>query len=96
MKVEIGALVEKDYGPKVKDEVSQLDCVDYVFYATGRSDDLFEQKQFGNFGEAAIITILVEEEHKERVFDYVFELCDLHMRKSGLVFMSNPIVRAHI
>lgn len=96
MKVEIGALVEKDYGPKVKDEVSQLDCVDYVFYATGRSDDLFEQKQFGNFGEAAIITILVEEEHKERVFDYVFELCDLHMRKSGLVFMSNPIVRTHI
>ena len=96
MKVEIGALVEKDYGPKVKDEVLQLDGVDYVFYATGRSDDLFEQKQFGNFGEAAIITILVEEEHKERVFDFVFELCDLHMRKSGLVFMSNPIVRAHI
>ena len=96
MKVEIGALVEKDYGPKVKDEVSQLDGVDYVFYATGRSDDLFEQKQFGNFGEAAIITILVEEEHKEHVFDHVFELCDLHTRKSGLVFMSNPIVRAHI
>ena len=96
MKVEIGALVEQDYGPKVKDEVSQLDCVDYVFYATGRSDDLFEQKQFGNFGEAAIITILVEEEHKERVFDHVFELGDLHTRKSGLVFMSNPIVRAHI
>ena len=64
MKVEIGALVERDYGPKVKDEVLQLDGVDYVFYATGRSDDLFEQKQFGNFGEAAIITILVEEEHK--------------------------------
>ena len=96
MKVEIGALVEKDYGPKVKDEVLQLDGVDYVFYATGRSDDLFEQKQFGNFGEAAIITILVEEEHKERVFDHVFELCDLRTRKSGLVFISNPIVRAHI
>ena len=31
MKVEIGALVEKDYGPKVKDEVLQLDGVDYVF-----------------------------------------------------------------
>ena len=96
MKVEIRALVEKDYGPKVKDKVSQLDGVDYVFYATGRSDDLFEQKQFGNFGEAAIITILVEEEHKERVFDHVFELSDLHTRKSGLVFMSSPIVRAHI
>lgn len=27
MKVEIGALVEKDYGPKVKDEVSQLDAL---------------------------------------------------------------------
>ena len=46
MKVEIGALVEKEYGQIVKDEVSQIAGVEYVFFATGRSNDLFEQKQF--------------------------------------------------
>ena len=39
MKVEIGALVEKENGQLVKDEVSQFAGVEYVFYATGRSND---------------------------------------------------------
>ena len=37
MKVEIGALVEKEYGQLVKDEISQVKGVEYVFFATGRS-----------------------------------------------------------
>ena len=40
MKVEIGALVEKEYGQLVKDEISEVDGVEYVFYATGRTNDL--------------------------------------------------------
>ena len=31
MKVEIGALVEKEYGQLVKDEISQVKGVEYVF-----------------------------------------------------------------
>ena len=58
MKVEIGALVEKEYGQLVKDKISQVKGVEYVFFATGRSNDLFDQKQFGSFGEASIITII--------------------------------------
>ena len=96
MKVEIGALLEKEYGQLVKDEVSKIEGVDYVFFATGRSSDLFEEKQFGSYGEAAIITIIVNENKKEEVFDQVFELCDLHTRKSGVVYMSNPLMRSTI
>ena len=95
MKVEIGALLEKEYGQLVKEKVSQLEGVDYVFFATGRSNDLFEEKQFGSYGEAAIITIIVNESSKEEVFDQVFALCELHTRKSGVVYMTNPIMRAH-
>ena len=65
MQVEIGALVEKQYGQVVKDKILQIKGVEYVFFATGRSDDLFEQKQFGNFGEAAIITIIADEAKKK-------------------------------
>jgi hypothetical protein len=95
MKVEIGALVEKKYGHLVKDQISQLEGVDYVFYATGRSNDLFEQRQFGDFGEAAIITIIVDESQKIEVFEQLFEICQLQNRKSGVVFMSNAIIKTN-
>ena len=35
MKVEIGALVEKEYGQLVKDEISQVKGVEYVFLQQG-------------------------------------------------------------
>ena len=94
MKVEIGALVEKEYGQIVIDEVSQIAGVEYVFFATGRSNDLFEQKQFGSYGEASIITIIVDEKYKNEVFDQLFSLCELHTKKSGVVFMSNSLMRS--
>ncbi len=94
MKVEIGALVEKEYGQIVKDEVSQIAGVEYVFFATGRSNDLFEQKQFGSYGEASIITIIADEKYKNEVFDQLFSLCELHTKKSGVVFMSNSLMRS--
>ncbi len=96
MKVEIGALVEKEYGQIVKDEVSQLAGVEYVFFATGRSSDLFDQKQFGSFGEASIVTIIADEKFKEKVFDKLFTLCELHTKRSGVIYMSNPLLRATI
>ena len=96
MKVEIGALVEKEYGQIVKDEVSQLAGVEYVFYATGRSNDLFDQKQFGSYGEASIITVIADEKFKEKIFDKLFVLCELHTKKSGLVYMSNPLTRSTV
>ena len=96
MQVEIGALVEKKYGQIVKDKILQFKGVEYVFFATGRSDDLFEQKQFGSFGEAAIITIVADEAKKESIFRELFSLCELHSRSSGLIFMSNPIERSTI
>ena len=94
MKVEIGALVEKEYGQIVKDEVSQIAGVEYVFFATGRSNDLFEQKQFGSYGEASIITIIADEKYKNEVFDQLFSICELHTKKSGVVFMSNSLMRS--
>ena len=94
MKVEIGALVEKEYGQIVKDEGPQSAGVEYVFFATGRSNDLFEQKQFGSYGEASIITIIADEKYKNEVFDQLFNLCELHTKKSGVVFMSNSLMRS--
>ena len=96
MKVDIGALVEKEYGQLVEDGISDVAVGEYVFYATGRTNDLFEQKQFGNFGEASIITIIADESCKDDVFDQLFALCELHAKNSGVVYMSNPIMRSTV
>ena len=96
MKVEIGALVEKEYGQLVKDEISEIAGVEYVFYATGRSNDLFDEKQFGSYGEASIITVIADQACKDDVFDRLFTLCELHAKKSGLIYMSNPITRSTV
>ena len=41
----------------------------YAFLETGRSNDLFSEKQFGEFGEAAILTMVVEAKEKNNVLE---------------------------
>ena len=47
MTVEIIALVEKNYGQKVLEEMKSSPGVLQILNAAGRSSDLFEDKQFG-------------------------------------------------
>ena len=88
MTVEIIALVEKNYGQKILEEMNSTPGVLQIFNAAGRSDDLFENKQFGDFGEAAIVTIIAEDKQKEKIFDRVFNLCDLKNKNNGIVLMT--------
>ena len=88
MTVEIIALVEKNYGQKVLEEMKSTPGVLQILNAAGRSDDLFENKQFGDFGEAAIVTIIAEDKQKEKIFDRVFNLCDLKNKNNGIVLMT--------
>ena len=46
-----------------------MEGVEYAFVETARSDDLFNEKQFGGFGEATILTLLVSDSQKEKVFN---------------------------
>ena len=82
MTVEIIALVEKNYGQKILEEMNSLPGVLQILNAAGRSDDLFDNKQFGTFGEAAI------DKQKEKVFDKVYNLCDLKNNNNGIVLMT--------
>ena len=93
MYVEIGALVQKDFGPRVTEALSGVDGVEGVAVETGRSGDLFDEKQFGEFGEASIITILAESKFKDSIFNKVYEVCKLQTERQGLVFMSPEIIK---
>ena len=96
MFVEIGALVQKDCGMKVLEALSEVEGVKGISVESGRSGDLFDEKQFGEFGEASIITIFAESAQKDSIFDKVYEVCNLKTEKQGLVFMSPEVIKTSL
>tara|TARA_B100000686_G_C15960156_1_gene557724 strand:- start:115 stop:402 length:288 start_codon:yes stop_codon:yes gene_type:complete len=91
MIVEIGSMLSLNLGTKIYDILKEDDKVVYVFIETGRSEDLFEDKQFGEFGEASILTVLVEKDNQEEVFAKIYEAAGLDKKDSGLLFTGQHI-----
>ena len=92
MLVEIGSMTSLRAGQKVYDALKDDDKVQFVFIETGRSNDLFDEKQFGEFGEAAVLTVIVDENDKSEIFDRIFELADLHDKDQGIVSLNTTVV----
>ncbi len=91
MLLEIGSMLSIDAGTKVFDKLKNHDKVQYIFHETGRSDDLFDDKQFGEFGEASILTVLVDETNKDEIFTEIFETANLHNSETGIVFTGKQV-----
>ena len=92
MLVEIGSMTSLRAGQKVYDALKDDDKVQFVFIETGRSNDLFDEKQFGEFGEAAVLTVIVDENDKSEIFDRIFECADLHDKDQGIVSLNTKVV----
>ena len=54
---------------------------------------LFRSKQFGEFGEAAIITVIAKSENKDDIFNSLYTTCQLHNTDQGLVFMAENVIK---
>ena len=91
--IQIGALVEKDHGLKAYGDISNLKGVLYAFLETGRSDDLFSEKQFGEFGEAAILSMVVEAKEKDNVLDRLVKSLNIDKNSEELVFEETTILK---
>lgn len=94
MLVEIGALVEKHSGQEILQSVKDVDGVVCITLETGRSSDLIIERQFGDFGETAIVSILAESSKKDEVFSSLFEACELERKQQGLIFMTPDIIKS--
>ena len=91
--IQIGALVEKDHGLSAYNDISSLKGVVYAFLETGRSNDLFSNKQFGEFGEAAILTMVVEAKEKNKVLERLVQSLNIDQNGEGLVFEETDILK---
>ena len=89
--VEIGAQVAKGIGDQVYEKIYRLDGVEYIFLESGRSKDLFSDRQFGEYGEAALLSVIVKSKDKDEVFSQVFKLLGLDEASVGLMFEDKPI-----
>ena len=89
--VEIGAHVAKGVGDGVYEKIYRLDGVEYIFVESGRSKDLFSDRQFGEYGEAALLSVIVKSKNKDDVFSEIFDLLGLHEENAGLMFEGKPI-----
>ena len=90
---QIGALVEKDLGLEAYQSLSNSDGVLYAFLETGRSSDLFSEKQFGEFGEAAILTVVVESKEKDSLMISMAKKLNLVNGTQGLVFEETQLLK---
>ncbi len=89
--VAIGALIEKNLGMSKLKEISEFKGVEYTFVETGRSNDLFQEKQFGQFGEASIMTIIVQNKFKDEVMQLLAKHLNVLDSQSGLIFEEKNI-----
>jgi len=92
MLVEICSMTSLNVGRNVYEVLKDDDKVQFVFLETGRSNDLFDEKQFGEFGEAANLTVIVDENHKSEIFDRIFEQAELHEKDQGIVSLNSKVV----
>ena len=89
--VEIGALVEKQIGDGAYEKIYDLNGVEYVVLETGRSNDLFASRQFGEFGEAALMTVIAESSKKDQVLAQMYDILGVGEAGVGLICEDKPI-----
>ena len=89
--VEIGALVEKRIGDGAYEKIYNLNGVEYVVLETGRSNDLFASRQFGEFGEAALMTVIAESSKKDQVLAQMYDILGVGEAGVGLICEDKPI-----
>ena len=84
--VEIGALVEKAVGDSAYEKIYNIDGVEYVVLETGRSNDLFASRQFGEFGEAALMTIIAQSAKRDQVLTKMYDVLGIGEASVGLIY----------
>jgi|TARA_B110000967_G_C18651611_1_gene443644 hypothetical protein len=91
--IQIGALIEKDNGLDAYGDISKSDGVIYALLETGRSNDLFSEKQFGEFGEAAVLTLVVDAKQKNQVLEDLAKNLGLNEKGEGFVFEETALLK---
>ena len=96
MHIELGALIHKAHTELVLEGLANHPSVVVAFVAGGRSNDLFDYREFGDYGEASIITVVADEGASDDILNLLHSVCGLDSSKEGVVFAGKPLVRTSL
>ena len=65
--------------------------MEYVVLETGRSNDLFASRQFGEFGEAALMTVIAQSAKRDQVLTKMYDVLGIGEASVGLIYEDKPI-----
>ena len=96
MFMELGSMLSLKVGKAVYDELEKDERVSYVFLEAGRSNDLFEERQFGSFGEAAVLTVIVEKKDEKNIFEKIYEISKLSQEDNGIQYTVSSLTKTSL
>ena len=96
MHIELGALIHKAHTELVLEGLANHSSVVVAFVAGGRSNDLFEYREFVDYGEASIVTVIADESAADEILGLLHSVCGLESSREGIVFAGKPLVRTSI
>ena len=91
MLVEIGFITSLESGQRIYNALADDEEIQMMFMEKGRSDAPFVERQFGEFGETAVITIISEEEKYEGLSRKIFKLGDVGHSENGIILINKRI-----
>ena len=93
MLIEIGIMTSLKSGQAVYEALKDDDKVAYVFLRNGPKRQSFRRQAIQEFGEAAILCIIVDEKDHDAVFEKVFNISGLHEKNAGMVFAGRKLLK---
>ena len=94
--MELGSMLSLKVGKAVYDELEKDQRVSYVFLEAGRSNDLFEERQFGSFGEAAVLTVIVDKKDEKNIFEKIYEISKLSQEDNGIQYTVSSLTKTSL
>ena len=91
MLVEIGFITSLASGQRIYNALADDEEIQMIFMEKARSDAPFVERQFGEFGETAVITIISEEKKHEDVSRKIFKLGDVGHSENGIIMINKRI-----
>ena len=96
MYIELGALIHKAHTELVLEGLANHPSVVVAFVAGGRSNDLFEYREFGDYGEASIVTVIADETASDEILGPLALSVWVGLIEGGVIFAGKPLVRTSV
>lgn len=85
---EITAVVKQGILERITEMCYESDLVEYTHYEHGRSSGIFDFQEYGDSCEVDLFSIVVRAEHKDQIFEKLYDTMELRSHKNGIIYIA--------